>query len=196
MAPKFSAKYLLSIGTLCFCGCGLFSHQELTTPPAPPLSVSSENLRQTPAAELRIERDADSIGPIRSWIPHFIPTGLACGIMIEFKGVKKDKPLHARYAGIELRRYPPAVTSVVSATEQIGPTISSSRIDMPRYGPFVIGTTINDQKQAFFKVPPGKYLLRQTKEWADQTFIDNVVVREGNYSVVSIPVRIPANTQP
>src|SRR5580765_4336443 len=49
---------------------------------------------------------ATRIPPMKSWIPKYIQTGLASGIMVEFTGVKKDKPLHARYAGIELRRYP------------------------------------------------------------------------------------------
>lgn len=138
---------------------------------------------------------------MKAWQQKFIPTGLASGIMIEFTGVKKDKPLHARYAGIELRRYPSSPLNETPSGKQLASIHQEARstaepFDVLRLEPFSLSATINDVKQAFFKVPPGKYILRQTKEWADQGFFGDVIVREGNYSVVIIPVHIPGSSQP
>ena len=92
----------------------------------------------------------------RAWTPRFIPTGSASGIMIEFTGLKKNAELHARYAGIELQHI-----ARDSSTQVLPSTLTFT-------------TTINDLRQAFFKVSPGKYLLRQTKAWADQSTIRDV----------------------
>ena len=90
--------------------------------------------------------------------------------MVEFTGLKQDAKLNARYAGVELRRAVPDTS--LAAT-------------------FTLTTTINDLRQAFFKVPPGVYFLRQTRAWAEQSYIREVEVREGNYSVITIGVLNP-----
>jgi hypothetical protein len=121
--------------------------------------------------------------------------------MVEFTGVKKDKPLHARYAGIELRRYPAAADPAASASTQLtlneqGNDFVPAPFDVDRAEPIVLTTNINDVKQAFFKVPPGAYVFRQTREWADQSYIGGVIVRDGSYSVIIVPVKIPGAGQP
>jgi len=107
------------------------------------------------------------------WQPRFIATGSASGIMVEFTGLKQTAKLNARYAGIEII--------------MIGK--DSSATSLPTT--FNLTTMINDLRQAFFKVPPGTYRVRQTKAWAEQSNIHNVEVREGNYSVISIKVFNP-----
>lgn len=107
----------------------------------------------------------------RTWSPQFIATGFASGIMIEFTGLKKNAELRARYAGIELQPISQDSTGL-----QLPPSIT-------------LTTTINDLRQAFFKVRPGKYLLRQTREWAEQSYVRDIEVKEGSYSIVSIGVK-------
>lgn len=193
---RSSSQYLLFVTALTLYGCGWFSHQEPTRAnDAPPL-VMAERVAPRPLPQVEIEKDAEPVRQIKPWSPRFIATGLACGIMIEFTGVKKDKPLHARYAGLELRRFSADPGSMADNIKQPASITSIASSDPLHRDPLLLSTTINDAKQAFFKVPPGKYLLRQTKEWADQTYIRDVEVREGNYSVISIPVRVPANNQP
>ncbi len=193
---RSSSLYLLAITAFCISGCAWFSSKEpVKTADAVPL-VMAEKVAPRPLPQVEIEKNAEPVPQVKSWTPRFIATGLACGIMIEFTGVKKDKPLHARYAGLELRRFPADPGSMADNIKQPASITSIASSDPLHRDPLLLSTTINDAKQAFFKVPPGKYLLRQTKEWADQTYIRDVEVREGNYSVISIPVRVPANNQP
>ena len=148
---------------------------------------------KAPDAEKQ-KSSADTSVLMKSWSPKFVATGLASGIMVEFTGVKKDKPLHARYAGIELRKYADAPAGEEAAAPGDQPAINGN--DLLNVQPVIYNSTINDVKQAFFKVPPGRYVLRQTKDWAARDFISGVIVREGSYSVITIPVRIPGTTQP
>ena len=61
----------------------------------------------------------------------------------------------------------------------------------PQASPVILTSTINDIRQAFFKVAPGIYRVHQTKDWADQTPVNNVEVRDGSYSVILIEVNNP-----
>jgi hypothetical protein len=108
--------------------------------------------------------------PVRAWKPRFLPTGSASGIMIEFKGVKKNATLRTRYAGIEVQRF----ASDTSAPRSL--TFSAS---------------INDLRQAFFKIRPGKYVVRQVKDWADRSYFRDIEVKEGSYSILTIDVINP-----
>jgi hypothetical protein len=101
------------------------------------------------------------------WKPKFIPTGLSSGVMIEFTGMKKDRPVNARFASIEL--------------QQAGSSAGGK----------VYTSTINSLRQAFFKVPPGTYTLRQIKAWADPVVVRDLVVQEGQYSLLYIAVLNP-----
>jgi hypothetical protein len=109
----------------------------------------------------------------RPWQSRFIPTGFACGLMVEFTGLKKDAQLNARYCSVELV---PA-----SHTDTSGVQLK----------PLTLTTQINDLNQAFFKVPPGEYTFRQLKEWADQSRVMALHIREGNYSVITLDVYQP-----
>ncbi len=112
---------------------------------------------------------------------HFIPTGSACGIMVEFTGLKKNKPLNARFCALELQHYP-AGTAAPDSLFLVGGAF-------PEGGKVLsLTSAINDLRQAFFKVQPGTYLVRQTRDWADRSFIRNVEVRDGSYSVIFIDV--------
>ncbi len=152
--------------TFLLFGCGSSVH----TPPAA-ITDSATSVATASDPPKESVTDVDSgLRPltVRAWTPKFIATGLASGIMIEFTGVKKDKPLHARYAGIELRRYPAVPQSEEENGKQLtwnqkGDDVLAATFEPRRIEPFALSTTINDVKQAFFKVPPGKYLLRQTK---------------------------------
>ena len=97
--------------------------------------------------------------------------------MVEFTGLKKNAELHARYAGIALERADP------DSLAQVFPPI------------LTLTTTINDLRQAFFKVPPGKYLFHQTKAWANKSLLRDVEVKEGSYSVIRIEVFNPRPQQ-
>ena len=115
----------------------------------------------------------DQLAGAKTWSPKFIATGSASGIMVEFTGLKKDAELRARYAGIELH---PAFQD-------------SGGMHLP--ASIRLSTTINDLRQAFFKVRPGKYLVRQTKDWAEQSYVKDIEVKEGSYSIVSFGVLNP-----
>ena len=115
----------------------------------------------------------DQLANAREWSPKFIATGSASGIMVEFTGLKKDAELRARYAGIELR-----------------PVVQDSGVThLP--ASITLSTTINGLRQAFFKVRPGKYLVRQSKDCAEKSYIRDIVVKEGSYSIVSFGVLNP-----
>lgn len=150
---------------MLFAGCAP-SHQE-TAPDA----WQHPSERSSPGPVAPPPPSVEELSSARSWTPRFIATGFASGIMVEFTGLKANAPLHANYAGIELRKTP--ADSASPATQSLT-------------------ATINDLRQAFFKVKPGVYALRQTRQWADQSYIQNVEVREGNYSVVTIGVLVPA----
>lgn len=126
-------------------------------------------------AAVRHEADTGIVGRVPgaeaartlAWKPHFIATGYASGIMIEFTGMKNDKPVNARFASIEVRD---------AAGGSAAKTFTS---------------TINALRQAFFELPPGRYIVRQTRTWADQAPIHTVEVKEGHYSLVPVSVVTP-----
>lgn len=145
-------------------------------PPPMPDSADVQAARPAP-----IRADSAALSAMRPWTGHFIPTGSACGIMIEFTGIKKNKQLNARYCTVELQRYPI-------------PEIDGDSLQPPASGfseglkTLSLTSPINDLRQAFFKVPPGTYLVRQTRDWADRSIVRNVEVRDGNYSIIFIDV--------
>lgn len=98
--------------------------------------------------------------------------------MVEFTGLKKDAALRARYSSIELKRI------------QVPSAENSKNILRDQTGVITLNTTINNLRQAFYKVPPGKYIVRHTKDWGEKTFVQDVEIREGNYSVIRINVNI------
>jgi hypothetical protein len=118
----------------------------------------------------------------RTWKPKFIPTGFASGVMLEFTGMKKDATLHAHFASLEFLPQPGGTNADLQKTIQEPATRMTA--------------TINDLRQAFFKVSPGIYHIRQTKDWAEQTLIKNVEVRDGSYSVVQVAVKVPKPARP
>lgn len=196
---RFVGAQFLLIFPLILAGCSSSSN-DLGVKNAELASAPSEDTSANTPVESALE-PATRIPPMKSWTPKYIQTGLASGIMVEFTGVKKDKPLHARYAGIELRRYPDAADPAASASTQLtlneqGNDFVPAPFDVDRAEPIILTTNINDVKQAFFKVPPGAYVFRQTREWADQGYIGGVIVRDGSYSVIMIPVKIPGAGQP
>ena len=94
--------------------------------------------------------------------------------MLEFTGIKKGKTLNAKTANIELRRY---IHDTLSA--------SAGPLSNQLSGPMKAQAAVNNLHQAFFKVQPGTYFLRVTNPWADRKVIRDVVVRDGEYSVLS-----------
>jgi hypothetical protein len=108
------------------------------------------------------------------WTPRFVATGLASGVMLEFTGMKKGKTLNAKTANIELRRY---LHDTLSAGA--GPLTAQLS------GPMKAQAAVNNLHQAFFKVQPGTYFLRVTNPWADRRVTRDVVVHDGEYSVLS-----------
>lgn len=86
--------------------------------------------------------------------------------MVEFTGMKKGKPLNARFACIEVGQ--------------------AGLPDVKTYT-----TTINPLRQAFFEITPGVYTVHQTRAWADQSSIRDLRVKEGHYSVLHIAVINP-----
>jgi hypothetical protein len=200
---RYVGAQVLLIFPLILAGC-TSSSNDLAVKNAELSPVTSEDTSAN-APEANSPEPATHVSPMKSWTPKYIQTGLASGIMVEFTGVKKDKPLHARYAGIELRRYPaasdPADHAPDRASNQLtlnaqGNDFVPAPFDVDRAEPIVLTTSINDVKQAFFKVPPGAYVFRQAREWADQSYIGGVIVRDGSYSVIMIPVKIPGAGQP
>jgi len=196
---KFVGVQLLIIFPLILAGCSSSSN-DLAGKDSEIVPTAVDDSSENPQDEIT-EDVVTRIPPMKSWTPKYIQTGLASGIMVEFTGVKKDKPLHARYAGIELFRYPAAGEAGDRAANQLtlnaeGNDFVPAPFDVERTEPIVLTTTINDVKQASFKVPPGAYVFRQTREWAEQSYISGVIVRDGNYSVVMIPVKIPGAGQP
>ena len=97
--------------------------------------------------------------------------------MVEFTGMKNNKPPNARNSSIELQKYP-----IDSTGARPSSVITSTSI-------------INDIGQAFFKVTPGVYLVRHTKNWADKSYIRDVEVREGSYSIIQIQVINPRSSK-
>jgi len=191
---KLVGVQLLIIFPLILAGC---SSSNDVTGNDPDMSPAAADDSSEIAQDVVAEDSAARIPPMKSWIPKYIQTGLASGIMVEFTGVKKDKPLHARYAAIELFRYPaPGDASDRSANQltlnEEGNDFVPVPFDVDQAASIALTTTINDVKQAFFKVPPGAYVFRQTREWAEQSYISSVIVRDGSYSVIMIPVKIPA----
>lgn len=151
-------------------GCSSSREEVVNKPPPPPQEIITQDATAEQEAETTLPPSAEPLLEARRWSPLFIKTGFASGIMVEFTGLKENAKLNARYAGIELQRVTP---------DTLFPST------------FNLTSTINDLRQAFFKVRPGWYLLRQTRLWAEQTYIRDVEVREGNYSVVRIEVFNP-----
>src|SRR5262249_53539587 len=149
-------------------GCSS-SHQEATN--RSPAQLQEPVAQEQPAPESEPLAPApDLLSEARRWTPQFIPTGFASGIMLEFTGLKSSAKLNARYSGIELARMKP--------DSSLPPVLK-------------LTSTINDLRQAFFRVRPGLYLVRQTRAWAEQTVVKEVEVRDGNYSVVMFDVINP-----
>jgi hypothetical protein len=104
---------------------------------------------------------------ITSWTPRFISTGISTGIMVEFTGFRTDKPVNAKYSYLEF-----------------GETDNDSTFLQTR-------SQINDLRQAFFSLPPGRYIIRHITPWAEQRFIGNVMVRDEEYSIITVNVLVP-----
>ncbi|MBI1806594.1 MAG: hypothetical protein HYR76_06030 [Ignavibacteria bacterium] len=175
---------------IAIIGC---SHSSKETTKADSVSPS-RFLQEEPSVSNDVpSAERSPIDHAKLWNPRFIQTGATSGIMIEFTGVKKNKPLRARFSTIELWRYP-LNTLRMQEYSASGFTAKNNRSNLhskDTSGVITLSTTINDLRQAFFKVAPGKYLLHQTKEWADQSYIKDVNVLEGNYSILQIDVFTP-----
>jgi hypothetical protein len=126
----------------------------------------------------------------KTWKPKFIPTGFASGIMVEFTGLKNNATLHAHFASLELNPQSAGVNPGTNAS------VNSDTPPPIQEASFRLTATINDLRQAFFKVTPGLYHIRQTKDWAEDTLVKNVEVREGSYSVVQLAVKNPKSVKP
>jgi hypothetical protein len=147
--------------------------------PASPAVVASADTLTDLAAVLSDQPDeslseTELMAQAEAWTPRYVQTGLASGIMVEFTGLKKGKTLQAKFANIELRRY--LGDSATQASQVLLPPVS---------GPMRAQTTINNLHQAFFKVQPGRYLLRLTNPWADRRMVRNLEVKEGQYAVLA-----------
>lgn len=156
-----------------FFGCGS-SSQRATSPPSVQQEPKKDELALSPTPP---ERVASATEHARKWNPQFVSTGGSSGIMAEFTGVKKDKKLRARYSAIELWDQSPDSAAGRDTTSNSRKGTSIKLI-----------ASINDLRQAFFKVKPGTYLFRHTRLWADTSYIRDIEVREGNYSVIKIDV--------
>jgi hypothetical protein len=177
---RFTAYCALAFA-VALAGCSGSAPEERTAPTAasaPPVvltdtlsDLSAALPGQTQDDEILDQALLESASP---WTPRYVPTGLASGVMLEFTGVKKGKTLNAKVANIELRRY---LHDTVAAPAG-GPLPALS-------GPMRTQAPINNLHQAFFKVQPGTYFLRVTNPWADRKVMRGVVVREGEYSVLS-----------
>jgi hypothetical protein len=110
------------------------------------------------------------VDTLQPWNPKYIQTGASSGIMVEFTGLKKDRPLNAHYALIQVWR-----DSLLGDTSR----------------PQTLLSQINEFHQAFFPLAPGTYLMRQMKEWADRSIFQNVVVKEDHYAIVPLDVAGP-----
>ncbi len=102
--------------------------------------------------------------------------------MVEFGGMKKGKSVNARYAILDVWRYP--VVSGVSPEHRS----SDLRSDSTASAFVRLFATINDLRQAFFKTSAGRYVIRHVTSWADERYIRDVIVREGSYSIVTVNV--------
>lgn len=87
--------------------------------------------------------------------------------MIEFTGFKSEKPVNAKYSYLEYGQLDNDTTFTQMRSQ------------------------INDLRQAFFTLPPGRYIIHHVTPWAEQHFISNVIVRDGQYSIIHINVLIP-----
>ena len=169
-------RYLRLARVTLLVACAGCSKSTLETakndPPAPMLTIDRELPKPSP-----VRIDSAALSRMKPWRPHFIPTGSACGIMVEFTGLKKNKQLNARFCTLELQRW--------GADTSVADSLSS-----PLTGSKIVSLTspINDLRQAFFKVSPGIYLVRQTREWADRSYFRNVEVQDGSYSIMFIDV--------
>jgi hypothetical protein len=169
-----SIFYIAVIVAVVFAGCigtkqsGAVDTKTSYASPPPASPNDQETTAPAPPSAAKKERD---------WTPKFIPTGFASGIMVEFTGMKKDATLHARYASIELH----------PVAGDRNPDAARPLLDLP----YILTSTINDLRQSFFKVAPGKYRIRQVKDWAEQSIVANVEVQEGSYSVVQFEVINP-----
>ncbi len=104
---------------------------------------------------------------IVKWVPRYIPSGFATGIMIEFKGVKEGKTLNAQFS-----------------------ILQCARLDLDTTFQRLY-SKINDLRQAFFSLPAGTYMIRHSTPWADQSIICDVTVLNGKYSVIELSVARP-----
>jgi hypothetical protein len=165
----FKYSYIL-IAPALFVGCSSSRNEAVHQPLHDQERAAVQESTAVLDADAALPPTPEALKNARTWTPQFIPTGFASGIMVEFTGLKQNAKLNARFAGIELQR-------------------SVQDTSLP--ATLTLTTTINDLRQAFFKVRPGVYLLRQTKAWAEQSYIRAVEVREGNYSVITIGVLNP-----
>ncbi len=147
---------------LGFFNCSSVQIPPLLYPASPP-----ETLISPPPPEYHWWKKSSHPDTIAHWIPRYVSTGISSGIMVEYTGFKSDKPVNARYAFLELAQ----------------PDNDSTFGEMR--------TRINDLRQAFFTLPPGTYIVRHTTPWAEQKFIGNVTVKDGEYSIISVTVLIP-----
>ncbi len=119
---------------------------------------------------------------MRAWTPRYITTGISTGIMVEFGGMKKGKAVNARYAILDVWRFP-VVTGGTGERHSADLHTDSSASAFVR-----LFATINDLRQAFFKASAGRYVIRHVTSWADERYVRDVIVREGSYSIVTINV--------
>jgi len=172
--------FVITLCTNSIIGCATSSRDVAKEVPVGSKNPVAETLKTQSESP---KHDPSPLEFANAWSPHFVRTGLSTGIMVQFTGLKKHAKLGARYSGIELWRYPEDSVATYLQTQSTAEMPGENRRDS-----LTLTSTINYLRQAFFKVSPGIYLFRQTKNWADQSYIRGVEVREGNYSVVTVAV--------
>jgi hypothetical protein len=130
------------------------------------------------------------------WSPSYISTGLSTGIMIA-----SATPNGTRMS-MDLWRYPIETTAVVVIEPVADPTDPRKSVERPvpyleiRSDLVILNTTINDLGQAFFKVPPGTYLLHPRLSKEQNIYVAGVEVREGSYAIVAVHPEAPRASMP
>lgn len=128
------------------------------------------------AARLRHESPAQS---------KFVATGFSSGLMLQFDA--SNPSLRPSHIGVDIWKYPLDTLPAQERSDKNGASQSSHVIQLEiRNETVSLTSVINDLGQAFFKIPPGTYLVRPKLATLNFDYFVGVEVKAGKYSIVPL----------
>ena len=116
----------------------------------------------------------------------FVATGFSSGLMLQLDASRPSiRPPHI---GVDMWRYPLDTVLIQESARRSQSTRGDNAFQLEiRNETVSLTSVINDLGQAFFKIPPGTYLVRPKLATLNFDYAVGIEVKAGKYSIVPLP---------